>query len=228
MIASEDLQRVYIGSTKNLVKRLQKHRSALRTNSHHSKYMQRYYNQGKLLYFCILEETSQLEDRELIWIKALNPKFNSIENTHSIFRDVNFIKKFTIPKSIKDSKKIYVFDTLGNFIREFNSISDAAKAYNTSRSNIKLSCNSINRTCKKHVFSFDKVFRYEKPDIGTQNLKLKSKLFSIVSKRIIRSDGIIYNSVTKAEITNNFCKGTLGYFIKNKRLRNGHLYEYIV
>lgn len=227
-ILTEDKERFYIGSTKNITYRMRKHRAYLRQNKHHSKYMQRCFNKNIELYYFILEVTEDLKDKELYWIRKLNPVFNSCEDTDSVFRDKSFIEKYTIPNSIRLSKAVFAFTLDGKMFKKFKSISDAAKYVKTSRSNVRLSCENQTRTCKGLYFNYIDDFDYIVPEIGTENSQHCLLLQKLTSKPVIRDDGKTYISVSEAERLNGFAHNTLAAYIKNKRRRGEHLYEYIV
>lgn len=69
----------YIGSTKNLHKRVLRHKNELFLGKHHNQYMQHVYNKhGKIFEYHIVETClpKDLLAREQYWIDKLNPKYN--------------------------------------------------------------------------------------------------------------------------------------------------------
>lgn len=63
----------------------------------------------------------------------------------------------SINKMIKKiSKKVFIFDKNGNFIKEFNSIKEAADFYNIDPGNISKCCNGKQKTYKDMIFKFNK------------------------------------------------------------------------
>lgn len=227
-IITEDKERLYVGSTTSIVKRVQKHRALLRKNNHHSKYLQRCFNKNINLYYFIIEITENLEDCELFWIRRLQPVFNSTQDTQSIFRTEQFIEKYTKPAAEKMRKSIICYNMDGTVYSEYKSLSEAAEAHKTSRSNIRLSCISNTRTCKGFVFRKNKEpFNYSLPKTGTQIKSTQDKILALTSKSVIRNDGTIYSSVSAAERENGFPHNTLAPWIKLKKPRNNYFFEYL-
>lgn len=79
-IENEITNQCYIGSSKNIKKRIMNHKYYLKNNIHHSKYLQRSYEKhGKDCFsFEILEicKIENLLNREQYYIDTLNPKYN--------------------------------------------------------------------------------------------------------------------------------------------------------
>jgi predicted GIY-YIG superfamily endonuclease len=100
-IFSKEKMIPYIGSTINLQRRIQKHREALRKNSHFSKYLQRIFNKYSFndIMIFIIEECENLQERENYWINyfdSVNIGFNASYDTQR-----NFVNE-DIKKVIKD------------------------------------------------------------------------------------------------------------------------------
>lgn len=67
----------YIGSTKDLRKRILRHLNDLKRGKHHSIPLQRAYDKyGDVFNFIILEETENLFEREQYWIDRILPEYN--------------------------------------------------------------------------------------------------------------------------------------------------------
>lgn len=85
-----------------------------------------------------------------------------MENTHnpiSFIKMVEAIKKANIGKfGIKNGKhkKVYQYNKDGTFIKEWDSISDAARFYNTYRSNIVCNCKGKTRHSVGFLWSYEK------------------------------------------------------------------------
>lgn len=116
----------YIGSTNNFKRRLTRHRAELRKDRHHSLYLQRAYNkygEDKFLVY-ILEKCSPIKDT-LIFLEQkyldLNPEYN-IEK----IADRRFTKQTKL-KVNRVKHAVQQYDLNGVFIREFDSITQAAK-----------------------------------------------------------------------------------------------------
>jgi len=76
----------------------------------------------------------------------------------------SYVNKFELIKFKNSFKKCYQYDLEGNFIREWNSITEAAKFYNSKSSKIHKCMN------KKHLIAFNCYWRYDK-----ENFKLYQK-----------------------------------------------------
>ena len=83
-IYSKSQDKYYIGKSKDVYKRIQKHLSDLRLNHHHSDYLQHVYNkygendlEFKVLQECTYEETSELEKYYIQKFDSYNNGFNS-------------------------------------------------------------------------------------------------------------------------------------------------------
>ena len=116
----------YVGSTNNFKRRLTRHRGELRKDKHHSIYLQRAYNkygEDKFIIY-ILERCQPIKDT-LIYLEQkyldLNPEYN-IEK----IADRRFTKQIKI-KTNKVKHPVQQYSLDGNFIREFDSITQAAK-----------------------------------------------------------------------------------------------------
>lgn len=112
--------KVYIGSTKDFISRVRGHKSLLRRNKHHSKYLQNFYNKyGDVFTYEIIEDLDTMGDeliwdREEYWInyyKAYNPKFG--------FNEARF------PRNSKKYKPVLQYSLEGEFIKEFDSKKEA-------------------------------------------------------------------------------------------------------
>lgn len=73
--------KIYIGSSSNLIKRIRIHKSKLKSNKHHSAILQNSYNKygEESFEYEIVEyvmDNSMLGDREQVWIDFFRPEFN--------------------------------------------------------------------------------------------------------------------------------------------------------
>lgn len=136
----------YIGSSKNIIVRLEKHRSLLRKNKHENKHLQNAWNKYKEENFiCYLLEgydsniEPYLTTKEQNWIDLLKPEYNLIlkiernilspesRKKQSDTRIRLFKEGKLIPSAYKPIKK-YNLD--GKFIEEYKSVNDAAESEN--------------------------------------------------------------------------------------------------
>jgi len=229
-IFSKEKMIPYIGSTINLQRRIQKHREALRKNSHFSKYLQRIFNKYSFndIMIFIIEECENLQERENYWINyfdSVNIGFNASYDTQR-----NFVNE-DIKKVIKDknSKPVLMFDLKGNLINEFPSVKEAALYVNDQSTNISACCNEKLRWVKNYVFRYKNSFtsfNIRKSNRGTLNKNHNVLCQQLTSKKVIL-DKVIYSSISEAERINNIPKGTLGKYLKlNKKYKNMNFQYY--
>jgi len=117
--------KLYIGSSIDIQRRLNQHISDLKCNRHCNIILQNAYNKYREFEENILEEIiecngKELHNREKYYIEKLKPHYN-IQDP---------ITNFGI-------KKVYQFDLEGKFIKEYNSIIEAANELKISYSNIQ-------------------------------------------------------------------------------------------
>ena len=96
MIFNADDKRTYIGATRNLYKRAYRHAYELKTGQHESKEMQEDFNNGKKMWFVILEKEDEnisnddLRIREWIYMLSFDDKrfllYNKKESPEQIKR----------------------------------------------------------------------------------------------------------------------------------------------
>lgn len=122
----------YIGSTNNFKRRFNKHRSELRKNIHHSIHLQRAYNkygEDKFI-FVILEICEPVHDTLLMLEQKyldLQPEYNSNKNSSRKY------SKIPVIKQNKLKRKVNQYDLNGVFLKTFDSISDAARSFNSDK-----------------------------------------------------------------------------------------------
>jgi hypothetical protein len=150
----------YIGSSKNLLVRLEKHRSLLRNNKHENSYLQNAWNKyGEENFICCLFEVHEvynnlfLVEREQYWINFINPEYNL---TTSVIRNV--LSKESRIKQSETRKKLFSegklipsrrrqinqYDLEGNFVRTWASISEAFRQTGIHESTI---CRCLSKEC---------------------------------------------------------------------------------
>jgi len=155
--------KIYIGSTIKLHNRIIRHLWYLKHNIHHSPKLQQSFNKYGIENFevnilCELEKSKYIQILEEDYIKRLesvNKGYNILSITKPSsygFKPSEEQKRKAIQKSCK---KVIAFDRYsGEKIKEFDSITQAAKFFNTSTSN-------ISRVCKGNLnYMKGIVFRY--------------------------------------------------------------------
>lgn len=239
----------YVGSTLCLQKRLRKHRDRLRRNFHHSIWMQRVYNKyGKdNFYYGVLEYTEDLKDKEVDWIKCLDSflcGYNSTEDTSKNFYDQDLINN-----NIKlTSKPVVALSKKGEFLEEFSSVSEAAREFNTSNSNISRCCRGKFRYIKDRIFvykedydpkkSYSVIAGYKKPDHykrtmskimkgRTQTKEHRYNLAKSQGKTVIcLTDGKEFISLRECGRNYNLSPSSIRRAIKQKRHCKGLLFKF--
>lgn len=230
---------IYIGSTKNLTKRLQKHRRSIVEKNHFSKFLQNVVNkEGKeFLYVGVLEDNidiNKLESLEENWIIKCDSFKNGYNSTLNTKRNL-LTDEVKLKNKLKQQKRIVAFDLKGNKVKEFESVAEAAKKVNTQTTNISKCCNKQIRWIKNFIFRYKKDVGEElkilplESNRGTLNKEHLNKVTELTSKRVkavINGKQVIYNSISECERQNNIPRGTLGKSIKYKRHYKGILVEF--
>lgn len=140
----------YIGSSKNIRKRLWEHRSKLRHNKHDNVYLQKSWNKyGEDKFdFYIIEACPEkiLLEREQFYIDTQKPEYNlnpiasKPPTTIESRRKISETRKYRMSIGqipITHNRYVFQYDLEGNFIREFPSIRKAAAFNNIHPSQIQ-------------------------------------------------------------------------------------------
>lgn len=245
--------KVYVGSAVNMKKRIERHYRELRKGYHINKHFYNAWNKNPHSFeVTVLEyvdytdkkDLTYLHEREQYWINyydALNP--NKGYNIKGNF-DFNFLDEEAIIKRTESSKKTFkavmTFDKdTGEFIEEFESVSEAARVLGTSSSNISGVCNGKhayvkNRTCcYKNEYDPEKSYIAKKPNLKRSEetkLKMKKAITSWKGKKIYVYENNklfkIFDSIAECERYFEFKKDTLRYKIKKGISYNGYTFSY--
>lgn len=180
----------YIGSSKNIWQRLQKHFSLLRKNKHENIVLQNSFNKNgekSFICFCLREHNNEtLVFLEQYYIDLLKPQYNI---TTKVVRNVlsqesrNKISK-TLKKRYKEGLPITkhvevdVYTTNGQFVKSYYTIKDCAKELNVSKSSVNRVLKGKMQQCKGYVFYYkgDKNIKTIKINPNTNKPYRKSKL----------------------------------------------------
>jgi hypothetical protein len=232
---------IYIGSTKCINKRLQKHRVSIKKRNHHSTFLNNVVNKYGYdnLYFGILE-TSEYNNLELLE-KQYIIRYDSYKNGYNGTLDTskNLITEQIIQKNReRSSKKVYMYDLLGNFEKEFSSVTSAAIFINTQSTNISKCCTEGIRFIKNKVFRYKddiinnkRTSTIRKSNRGTLNIDHNNLCIRLTSKKVkaTYTDNTfkIYYSISECERKENLSRGSLSkQLINKKRHSNSVIYEY--
>lgn len=172
----------YVGSAVNLFKRLRRHNRELVYQYHPNEHLLKSYNKyGKdafeveiLEQFDIIEYTEllKIEDNYIIQWKLCDPKFGYNKRENFTFPELSQ-QSIQVRKEKHDETKIKVMafkaDT-GEFYKEFNSVTEAAKELKDQTTNISKCCSSLTRSCKGYTFikscDYDSSKNYAKQKIS--------------------------------------------------------------
>lgn len=139
---------IYVGRSKNIKDRISKHRGKLLSNKHVNYHLQKAYNKYKVesLYYICLEKTN-CPDRELFWIDY----FNSYKRGFNRTRDT---RNNTKGKPSVNRKPVIALNLEGEFVKEFETISEAAIFCNGERTNISACCKGKFNFVKGYIFVY--------------------------------------------------------------------------
>ncbi len=160
----------------------------------HQLLVKMYPKHSKLIYAAMIMTTHnsgrRMTNKLFGWLKrkASCDKINYYKNNpnHSIHDGLFLGKthsdetKDKISKQVKKSfskkfhKKHYCFDLNGNFVKEFNGLSEAAKWAETSPSNIKYCIEGRHSHVKNYIWSYEKVYKQPIKTYKTRNRKVST------------------------------------------------------
>lgn len=235
----------YIGSCIDMKSRFQKHKYYLYNNIHHSKKLQRAFNKyGENAFeIYILHNIDSIKDRFILEENYIK-QYDSVHNGYNMLEKCIYVNNFTLSEKALDKFKAYI-KTLeksiiainrftGEIDNTFDSITSAAKYYNTSTSNISRVCKGSLNYIKDHVFVYIKDFDETKNYKVEHHCKNKKKTAEQILKmrhnkkccKICKTDlegNIIeqYFSISEAARQNNITTDKMRYIVnKNLILQN--------
>lgn len=160
----------YIGSSKNIRKRLWGHRAELRHNKHDNQYLQNAWNKyGEDKFdFYVIEQCPEniLLEREQFYIDTIKPEYNlnpittrppMTEQSRRKLSETRKHKMSTGEIPLTHNKHIFQYDFDGNFIAEYVSIRRAAFANNIHPSQIHHCLNGTYKQGGGYQWSYIKV-----------------------------------------------------------------------
>lgn len=247
-IVNTNTDKVYIGSCVSFIKRLKRHYYYLRTNIHHSKKLQNSWNKHGEDVFIIeyvefFDETSKddLKTLEERYIREYDSFKNGYNMTDICYEYNGWEQSEEALANFKKarSKAVIAIDRFtGNYLNTFDSITDAAKEYKTSTSNISRVCKGGLNYIKDIIFVYKEEYDPEKdyiykdhhmkgvpkPKDTVEKMRRAQKTAIIIYKYDI-DDNLIesFYSMKECERQEGFKKDTLRYKL-DKRLNSGILY----
>lgn len=245
-------QKWYIGSCLDMKDRFQRHRYYLRHGRHHSTKLQRSYDvHGEECFdVYVLHFLLEGEDRFKIEQEYIE-KYNSVENGYNMLERCIYVENFTLSEVAKSNFLRYI-STLeksvisinritGEIDGTFKSVSEAAKYYHTSSSNISRVCKGGLNYIKDHVFlytaDFDETKDYRvkhhcagKPKSEQQKEKMKhNSKCSPVYKCNANGDIVAqYYSISDAARQNGYSADWLRHKINWKKEVEGYTYTRVL
>jgi hypothetical protein len=157
----------YIGQSKNILERLSKHKTELKKGRHTNKSLLSDYIEYSIDNFLFYDlgkySIEQLNEMERYYIREYssnNPSFgyNKTTGGNSMYQHSDeTIEKM---KTLREGKKVYLFNLDSSYFRSFDSISECAKFLNVSPCDIKRTITGTQRYCKGYVINDEKVFKF--------------------------------------------------------------------
>jgi len=227
----------YVGSSINIYDRLSRHRSALRGNYHNNSYLQNSWNKYKensficfVLEFC---KEESLTEREFFYIEQFgeyNITKDCIRNKpseESKKKHSNTKKKLhELGLLVKTCNPITQYDLNGNFIKEWDSITNACKELKIHPSTIIRNLQGIYKKGKNYLWTY-KGDRIPSPYIRTKKeINSNSR-----SRKVIFKDNdeiIVFDSIKlAAKFFNIFPESIYQYYNKKIKFKGKYIIDLV-
>ena len=229
----------YIGSSKQINKRISAHFSKLRLNKHTNSYLQATYNKyGKdnfkinILEICDLENIKEVEQKYLDskckaqeYIDGKNKKFRKL--CYNFLPEAYAAKGFNIinPSERKNTRIIYVYDIYGRFYKKFNSLINCAQFFEVTSSSIS---KVLKNKRKKILLSKSRMCKYDfnyTKDVKINLLKLNNKKdkFKVYT---CFNEFIGYSNLEELSSKLNCSKNSVYSAISKNRPLRGYILKY--
>lgn len=210
----------YIGQSTNIENRLSEHLNALRKNKHHSWKLQKAFNEfgeDKLI-SGILEETNNLNDRELYWSNF----FDSVKNGYN----VSECGKQHMPWT-ELNKKVYLYDEKGNYLnKEYNSARECSRDLDIDQS---LMNKILNNYKDKHTATSkkdNKIYRFSYIKLDKlPELSLHNKSIVVCQYDLNHNFIKEYPSIRQAARELNFSSSCLNSCLNKTHISHGFYWE---
>jgi hypothetical protein len=140
-ISSINTDRIYIGSSINIGKRLSSHKRELEKGTHRNKKLQNHYNkyENDILKFSIISVCEDYRIIEQEYINKLDPYFNIVREVETQNGEHNF-------------QKVWQYDDSGNKLYEYDSIKEASNATGIDSRRISDCANGVKKKAGKFIF----------------------------------------------------------------------------
>lgn len=204
----------YIGQSKDIISRLNRHRNELKRGKHRNVLLQNSFNKYGLLFFkfYILElcPLDSLNDKEIEYIS----KFDSYHNGYNLSPGGD-------PGNNSTGKPIKQYDLDGNYLRTWNNAAEASRFYSVDRS-------MITHAVRKGTKILNSQWCYEDETIDTYYKRNNQKAIAQydLSGNLVK----VYKSLTDA-VNNNkgFKKDNIQKSINGKwrKTAYGYIWKYV-
>lgn len=213
--------KIYIGSSLNIKKRLRHHRRELLKNLHDNKILQNAFNKYNECVYEILEViTSNINNLELRKLEALwITKLKTNSNLQDPISGIGGIS----------NKRIFQYSLSGEFIKEWGSAMEASRELNISYSPIHACANNnIKQSKSAHgfIWSYEYLEKIEYSNNTGSNLETESVSFYKLSGEFIKEFNSLSNAARWLANEINYDKdwknlrSTIGYALKNPKTRS--------
>lgn len=216
---------IYIGSSKNLCKRLKYHFYSLKKGIHFNPILQNCYDKYKdICEFEIIEycDIEVLLKRESHYILKYDADINIIkdpcnivwtpENTKKLSDSLKEHYKYNDSKS---NKPIYMYSLNGEFITEYKSVSFASRIHNVSNS-------GLGAAARKESYSTGFLWSYNKKCNLPKSNKNYTKIYQLdINKKPIKIWNSVYEAAYYLKLDHNLIKAA----IKNKYIYSGYYWK---
>lgn len=204
----------YIGSTIDLHDRIRRHRYYLLHNKHHSQKLQNSFNKHKIdsfeiviLELCQNLEIKVLAEREKHYITIFDSYNNGYNSTDIVYDYKKFnLSQEAINKVRKvHNKAIICLTKDGNFVKEYESVTDAANELGDQTTNISQACKDNHRSVKGFIFVYKNVYDPNKKYILEKTYMTEEHKQKIIEKaRHNKRNRKIFEFDSKNNIINIF------------------------
>lgn len=218
-------EHIYVGSSKNLWKRLKYHYHALKRGHHFNPILQACYDKYKdICKFEIVEycEIEVLLTRESYYISEYSADINIVKDPCNVIWNEKLTKKLSDSlkehyktHESKSNKTVYMYSLNGEFIRKYKSSSFASRCHNVSDS-------GISSAARKEGFCAGFLWSYNKKDSLPKSDKYYTKINQLdLNRKSIK----IWDSVYEVAYYLNLDHRLIKRAIKNKTQYNGNFWR---
>lgn len=234
--------KIYIGSSINIINRFKAHKTALNKNKHNNIYLQRSFNKYGLenFKFEILEECNKenILEKENYYMNLYNTLlsnkgYNQViaQRQDNLYSNIQYLNKLSkakkgiIPLNYKEARKKLERPVLeyenGIFVKEYSSAKKCAEYLGLNKNSIN---NFLRGVSKKNKLFPNKIWKY-KDGLPVRKIKYNSK--SNWNKGIFKKVYIFdknknlkttYNNILETCNNLNMCKNSIMNYCSNKKI----------